>query len=33
MPHRDWPAYASKLLALLSTIFLIVCAAMVSGSW
>jgi ABC-2 type transport system permease protein len=31
LPHRDWPSYASKLLALLSTIFLIVCLAMASG--
>ena len=31
MPHSDWPSYASKLLALLCTIFLIVCIAMASG--
>ncbi len=31
LPHRDWPSYASKLLALLATIFLIVCLAMASG--
>ena len=31
LPHRDWPTYASKLVALLGAIFLIVCLAMVSG--
>jgi ABC-2 type transport system permease protein len=31
LPHPDWPSYASKLGALLCTIFLIVCLAMVSG--
>jgi ABC-2 type transport system permease protein len=31
LPHRDWPSYASKLFALLCTIFLIVCLAMASG--
>jgi ABC-2 type transport system permease protein len=31
LPHRDWPSYASKLSALLCTIFLIVCVAGVSG--
>ena len=31
MPHSDWPAYASKLFALLCIIFLIVCLAMASG--
>jgi ABC-type transport system involved in multi-copper enzyme maturation permease subunit len=31
LPHRDWPSYASKLSALLCTIFLIVCLAMVTG--
>jgi ABC-type transport system involved in multi-copper enzyme maturation permease subunit len=30
-PHSDWPPYASKLFALLATIFLIVCLAGVSG--
>jgi len=30
-PRPEWPSYASKLLALLSTIFLIVCAAMLAG--
>ncbi len=28
LPHRDWPTYASKLVALLGAIFLIVCLAM-----
>jgi len=31
LPHRDWPSYASKLFALLCTIFLIVCLAMAGG--
>jgi hypothetical protein len=31
LPHPDWPSYASKLGALLCTIFLIVCLAGVSG--
>jgi hypothetical protein len=31
LPHPDWPSYASKLSALLCTIFLIVCLAGVSG--
>jgi ABC-2 type transport system permease protein len=31
LPHRDWTSYASKLFALLGTIFLIVCLAMVCG--
>jgi ABC-2 type transport system permease protein len=31
LPHPDWPSYASKLVALLGTIFLIVCLAMTSG--
>jgi ABC-2 type transport system permease protein len=31
LPHRDWPSYASKLSALLCTLFLIVCLAGVSG--
>ena len=31
MPHSDWPSYASKLSALLCTIFLIVCVALASG--
>jgi len=31
MPHSDWPSYASKLIALLATIFLIVCLAGASG--
>ncbi len=30
-PHRDWPSYASKLLALLCTVFLIVCLAGAGG--
>jgi ABC-2 type transport system permease protein len=31
LPHREWPSYASKLIALLGAIFLIVCFAMVAG--
>ena len=31
MPHREWPTYASKLIALLGSIFVIVFLAMVSG--
>jgi hypothetical protein len=31
LPQREWPSYASKLVALLGAIFLIVCLAMVSG--
>ena len=31
LPHPEWPLYASKLVALLGSIFLIVCVAMISG--
>ena len=31
LPNRNWPIYASKLLALLASIFIIVCLAAVSG--
>lgn len=30
-PRLEWPSYAAKLLALLSTIFVIVCMAMLAG--